>query len=167
MGTKNPITAETRTRLIAIYQEIMWLGRRKDVSASATRAWYTHIRAGSMLRDIRRFSGKVSESAAKSSGASLRLEHYSRKQTILTAFVTKHLKAKKSNPSEFVRVVVKYECVHIVTLAENYSAMRAKGNYPKAGIKLRSWRTLPPARRAQLWRTMLRGRVANAQRFCA
>jgi hypothetical protein len=155
----------TRTKLAAIYEEIMWLAKRTNVSPSDARAWYTHVRAGRISQSIRRFTGKVSENAARSKGKPLRLEHYMRIQTTLTSLVAKHLNAKKRNPREFVRIVWDYERVHIVTVAENYSAVRAKGNYRKAGIKLRAWRSLPLARRALLWRKMLRGRVANAAAF--
>jgi hypothetical protein len=55
--------------------------------------------------------------------------------------------------------------VHIVTFSENYAAMRADGNYRKAGIKLLAWRSIPTERRQVLWLKMLRGKVANAKDF--
>jgi hypothetical protein len=52
-----------------------------------------------------------------------------------------------------------------VTIEENYSAMRAKGDYTKAGIVPVEWDHIPADRRTVLWTTMLRGKVANADRF--
>jgi hypothetical protein len=165
MNVPMRLDTRTRARLAAIYEEVMWLARRTDVSPSAARAWYTHITSNSIRRSVRRFSGKVSERAARSKNAPLRLEHYKRIQTTLTNLVDRHLKSKKSDAREFIRVVAACECVHIVTFDENYSAMRAMGNYRKAGIRLRAWRSLPEARRALLWKSILRGRVANAAAF--
>jgi hypothetical protein len=165
MKSKNSVSAQTRATLAAIYREVMWLARRKGVSASAARAWYTHIRSNTVRQSIRRFTGKISEKASRSKGMPLRLEHYKRIQTTLTKLIQKHLRSKINGEREFIRIVLSYECVHIVTSKENYDVMRAKGSYRKAGIELRAWRSLPPPRRALLWKTMLRGKVANAQTF--
>lgn len=73
--------------------------------------------------------------------------------------------ADTPNPMEFVQLVIECEQVHIVTRSENYAAMRAKGDYGVAGIALVDWSTISPERQATLWRTMLRGRVANARSF--
>jgi hypothetical protein len=62
-------------------------------------------------------------------------------------------------------MIVAYERVHIVTFRENYDALKAKGNYRQAGITLVPWASLPAKRREALWKTMLRGKVANAGRF--
>ena len=144
------LDTRTRARLAAIYEEVMWLARRTDVSPSAARAWYTHITSNSIRRSVRRFSGKVSEGAARSKSAPLRLEHYKRIQMTLTNLVDRHLKNKKSDAREFIRVVAACECVHIVTLDENYSAMRAKGNYRKAGKAARVAFTAGGAARSAL-----------------
>lgn len=154
-----------RDRLVAIYDEVMWLARRPNVRASCARAWYTHVMSGTVTRRLRQFTGKVSKSAAKVGAANLRLEHYKRIQTTLTDLVDRHSKCKKGNPEEFLEVLLKCERVHIVTFEENYAAMRAGGNYRKAGIELLPWRSLAPQRQATLWQTMLRGRVSNASTY--
>jgi hypothetical protein len=152
-------------QLTALYTEIMWLARRPNVSPSMARAWYTHVVAGKFTRRIRRFTGKVSHNAVVDSMAVLRLEHHARIQTKLTHLVSAHLKQKKANPSEFIDMVLDCESVHIVTFAENYAAMKHEGDYKHAGIDLVNWRDIPERRREELWRKMLRGKVANADKF--
>jgi hypothetical protein len=139
----------------------------RAVTPSAARAWYTHIMAGGLARQVRRFTGKVSSAAVSDPSAVLRLEHYARIQTTLTALVSRHLAQKRGRPSEFVNTVIRTECVHIVTFQENYAAMRHGGNYRRAGIKLVSWNRIPRAKRVRLWRRMLKGRVANAEDYAA
>ena len=159
------IDPELKAELSALYEEVMWLAARPGVSPSMARAWYTHIAAGKFVRRIRQFSGKVSHTAANDPAAVLRLEHHARIQTTLTSLVASHLRRKKPNKMEFIRTVIACENVHIVTFAENYDAMKANGDYRRAGIKLISWRSIPEDRRATLWSTMLRGKVANASQF--
>jgi hypothetical protein len=154
-----------RGELIRIYEEVMWLARRRNVSASCARAWYTHVRSGKVTRRLRRFTGKVSRSAAGARTVNLRLEHYKRIQTTLTALVMRHRKIKKPDPGDFIRVLLNCERVHIVTFGENYAVRRSGGNYRKAGVELLPWRALPPERQAVLWKRMLRGRVANADAY--
>ena len=165
MSPRFRLNPQVRDDLRAIYEEIMWLARRPNVRPSAARAWYTHVMSGSVRRRVRKFSGKVSQRAVRSKDGPLRLEHYKRMQTTLTKLVERHLVRKKGSPSEFIRVVMDCERVHIVTFAENYLAMRAKGNYRKAGIKLRTWQSIPKKRQIALWRSLLRGKVANAESF--
>jgi hypothetical protein len=86
-------------------------------------------------------------------------------QTKLTSLVEAHLKLKKPNPSDFIRVLLDCEQVHIVTLKENYDAMRAGGDYEKAGIKLVDWHSISLQQRQVLWAKMLRGKVANAGQY--
>jgi hypothetical protein len=147
-----------------LYEEIMWLAARPRVTASFARAWYTHVRADFLKRRIRRFSGFVSERAV-SGGEPLRLEHFERIQTTLTALVSKHLEAGVRNSKEFVETLVQCERVHIVTFKENYLAMSAKDDYEIAGIELLGWDRIEPDRRGELWKAMLRGKVSNAQEF--
>ena len=151
-----------RAQLAAIYREVMWLAKRRGVSASAARAWYTHIRKGNVR--LTQFSGKVSR-AALAPSAALRLEHYKRMQTVLTRLVERHKKLKRPRPDEFIRVLLACERVHIVTFRENYDALVARGNYGKAGIELLPWRTLTLKQRERLWRKVLRGKVANAEAY--
>jgi hypothetical protein len=79
--------------------------------------------------------------------------------------VERHRQQKQEGAEEFIRTVIDYERVHIVTVKENYDAMRALGDYEKAGITLVSWDEILPERRAELWRKMLRGKVANANAY--
>ena len=165
MPTTNAIDRALRRDLTTLYEEVMWLARRTNVTPSMARAWYTHVVAGRLSRRIRQFSGKVSHEAITDTKATLRLEHHARIQTTLTQLVEAHLKRERPNPQEFIRVVLECENVHIVTFAENYAAMRNDGNYRRAGIKLVAWRSIPQHRREAFWKQMLRGRVANAAKF--
>ncbi len=143
----------------------MWLSVRPNVTPGRARAWYTHIMAEAVKRKLRRFTGKVSETAAKDSDGPLMLEHFKRIQTTLTTLVERHRTERLNDPEEFVQTIVEFEQVHIVTRAENYAAMRAKGDYLQAGIVLLSWNEISEKRRSELWQQMLRGKVANADAF--
>jgi len=121
--------------------------------------------AESVKRQIRRFTGQVSRSAIYSASADLRLEHYKRIQTTLTEMVERHRQEQRNDPEEFVRTIFDFEHVHIVTVKENYDAMRAGGDYKAAGIELISWQQISEERRSELWLKMLRGRVSNAKLF--
>jgi hypothetical protein len=148
---------------LAIYAQMMWLAKRPGVTASNARAWFTHVMAETVKRRLRRFSGKVSESAAAKESATLRLEHFKRINATLTSLVVRH--REKQNPDEFIRVLLDCERVHIVTVEENYAVMRAEGSYRKAKVKLLPWHSLPPKRRTVLWKSILHGRVANARKY--
>lgn len=164
-GACTNLDPELRAALVSIYEEVMWLARRPNVSPSRARGWYTHIMADSVKLRLRNFTGRVSQEAVVTQGVDLRLEHYMRIQTTLTALVDRHRAAESPNAEEFIRTVVDYERVHIVTAKENYDAMRARGDYLKAGIILVPWADIPSKRRLELWRKMLRGRVANAAAY--
>lgn len=164
MNSADEIDPSIKASLSSIYEEIMWLAARPNTSPSAARAWYTHVAAARLSRHIRRFSGQVSSAAATDPDAVLRLEHFKRIQTTLTQLVHRHLKTGGNN-DEFVQLVLDHEQVHIVTVSENYAAMRAKGNYAEAGIALVNWQAVTPERQRVLWKTMLKGRVANALQF--
>jgi hypothetical protein len=154
-----------RSELAALYEEVMWLAARPNVTPSMARAWYTHVVAGRLSRRIRCFSGKVSREALANPESALRLEHHARIQSKLTQLVEAHLNRKRPDPRSFVRLVLDCENVHIVTFAENYAAMRNDGDYTKSGINLVAWRNIPKKHRATLWQRMLRGKVANAEDF--
>lgn len=156
---------DLRVVLTSIYEEVMWLSGRPNVTASRARAWYTHVMAESVKRRVRQFSGLVSMEAIASQSGDLRLEHHKRIQTTLTALVDRHRREQRHDPNEFVRTVIECESVHIVTSAENYAAMRARGDYEMAGIALVPWDEIHEHRRRELWSTMLRSRVANATTF--
>ena len=163
------IDRAVRADLAAVYEEIMWLASRPNVTPSMARAWYTHVAAGRFSRRIRHFSGKVSRAAVASTvedpTAALRLEHHARIQTALTQLVQAHKRRKRPAPAAFARLVLACEHVHLVTFAENYAALRHRGDYRKAGIQLVAWRRVPKEVRQVLWPRMLRGRVANAADF--
>ena len=158
------VSPKLRAALVSIYEEMMWLAGRPNVTPSRARAWYTHVMAESVKLRVRQFTGLVSQPAVAGDGTGLRLEHYRRIQTTLTDLVTRHRK-DGHNPEEFVRTLIDYEAVHIVTIEENYAAMRAKGNYQEAGIMLVPWHEVPADRREELWTTMLRGKVANSEQY--
>ena len=105
---------ELETALTSIYEEIMWLSIRPNVTASRARAWYTHVMAESVKRNIRHFTGQVSKEAVASTGADLRLEHYMRIQTTLTGLVERHRATGTPNVSEFIATLIECEKVHIV-----------------------------------------------------
>jgi hypothetical protein len=86
-------------------------------------------------------------------------------QTTLTQLVDRHRKAGVRDKAEFLEVLLDCEQVHIVTFQENYAAMKADGNYRRAGIALLSWKSIPLESRHYLWKKMLQGRVANAAEF--
>ncbi len=165
MRVKEVLDQQLHAELVSIYDEMMWLAKRPNVSAGSARSWYTHVMSGTVALRLRYFTGKVSRSAAESETETLRLEHYKRIQTNLTGLVKRHRGFRQPRPEEFVRMLLEYERVHIVTFQENYAAMRAKGNYRKAGIELLPWRSLSPERQVSLWKKMLRGKVANASNY--
>ena len=165
MNSQLVLDPQLRTALESIYEEVMWLSTRPNVTPGRARAWYTHIMAEAVKRKLRRFSGKVSEIAATQRDGPLMLEHFKRIQTHAYRLVEQHRAEKLNDPDEFIRTLVEFEHVHIVTRAENYAAMRAKGNYRQAGIVLLPWKQLPEKRRTELWQQMLRGKVANADAF--
>ncbi|MFO1299514.1 MAG: hypothetical protein U1F17_03825 [Burkholderiaceae bacterium] len=165
MNSRLDLDPQLHEELKSIYEELMWLSVRPNVTPGRARAWYTHIMAEAVKRRLRRFTGKVSETAVADGDGPLMLEHFKRIQTTLTALVARHRTEQLNAPDAFIKTLVEFEQVHIVTRAENYAAMRAKGNYRQAGIVLLPWKKLPEERRAELWRKMLRGKVANADAF--
>jgi hypothetical protein len=71
------VNATIEARLASVYEEIMWLAKRPNTTPSGARAWYTHIASNSLRKNVRRFSGMVSERAVLEKDATrLRLEHY-------------------------------------------------------------------------------------------
>ncbi len=165
MSSLNIITSEIQLELNTIYAQIMWLANQKNVTASEARAWYTHIKSEKLKRKVRLFSGKISTSAANPKSTNLQLEHYKRIQTELTKLVERHKVQKISDPNEFIKLIIACEYVHIVTVKENYAAMKSKGNYKKANIELVPWNSISRGRRVILWKKMLSGKVANAEEY--
>ena len=159
------LEGELHQALVSVYDEIMWLSRRPNVTPSRARAWYTHVMSESVKRRVRRFTGMVSTNALQSTGEQLMLEHFLRIQTTLSELVARHMKDQIHDASEFLMILSACERVHIVTRSENYAAMRAKGDYATANIELVSWVNIPENQRQYLWVKMLRGKVANASDF--
>src|SRR4051794_4160698 len=100
-----------RSALRSIYEEVMWLSRRPNVTPGRARAWYTHIMAESVKRRLRQFTGQVSRAAIAASAEPLMLEHYLRIQTALSCLVERHGTANIADPDEFVELLIKYEQV--------------------------------------------------------
>ena len=150
--------------LRSVYEEVMWLARRPNTSPASARSWYTHVASVRLRRYLRVFSGKVSRRALEPD-AVRRLEHFKRLQTTLTKLVADHVSRGVSDPREFIRVVTECEQVHIVTFQENYDAMKADGDYDRAGISLIDWKDISPVIRRELFTKVLRGRVSNAEDF--
>ena len=164
MTSPAQLERSVRAALLSIYEEMMWLSSRPNVTPGRARAWYTHIMAEGLKRKVRHFTGRVSVKALEPT-AELRLEHHLRIQTSLSSMVERHRGEKITDPEEFIALIIKAESVHIVTREENYAAMRAKGNYKAAGIQLVPWKNVAPERRIELWKAMLRGKVANAKAY--
>lgn len=156
---------ELHARLSAIYEEMMCLARRSDVTAGRARGRYAHIIANTVRLKIRRFSGQVSKEAITTSRMNLLLEHYKRIQPTLTQLVERHKSEGVNDPGEFIRTLIDYEQVHIVATRQSYDAMKARGDSALAGIVLVPWVTIPENRQRELWKTMLRGKFANASDF--
>lgn len=155
---------EVEARLRSVYDEMMWLAQRTDTTAAAARSWYTHVAAVALRNKVRIFTGLVSKKALRP-GAELRLEHYKRIQTRLTSLVSQHLDSRTRVPEEFLLLIQECERVHIVTRLENHEAMKADGDYRRAGIELVSWRSMSPESQSFLWKRVLQGRVANAAKY--
>lgn len=154
-----------RAALESIYEEVMWLAKRPNVTPGRARAWYTHIMAESVKRRLRRFTGFVSAKAAEGTGEPLMLEHFKRMQTTLSKLVERHCSECADGREEFIATLLEFEQVHIVTRSENYAAMRAKGDYKLAQIQLLPWMEIAPVRQNELWQSMLRGKVANSNNY--
>lgn len=158
------IDSEINNELSAVYEEIMWLAARPNVTSSVARSWYTHATAERLKRRVRMFTGRVSKRASYFD-EELRLEHFLRIQTTLTQLVERHLRDDYRDAREFINTIERCEQVHIVTRSENYAAMKAKGDYQDAGIELVDWSSLDYETQSTLWKKMLRGKVANHDEY--
>src|SRR5437867_2214646 len=104
-----------RAALDSIYEEVMWLSRRPNVTPGRARAWYTHIMAESVKRKLRRFTGQVSAKAVEVTVEPLMLEHFMRIQTTLSQLVERHRVNDINDRDEFLTTLLEFEQVHIVT----------------------------------------------------
>jgi len=153
-------------KLALCYDIIMLSGRSGWLNARGVRTGYTHWLGPELSKEIRRFSGYVSEEAIKNgSNVGLVLEHFLRIQAELTTLIKRHMEHGE-NKAEFIATVKKLEQVHIVTRDENTTLRRKEilGSYEKAGINLVHWQKIPEQNRIFL-RKKLIGKVVNAREF--
>jgi hypothetical protein len=136
------------------------------LNARGARTGYTHWLAPELAREVRTFSGLVSENAINhGTNIGLVLEHHLRIQTELTSLIQKHINTGENN-AEFISEVKRLEQVHIVTKEENIT-LRCKeisGDYSKAGICLIHWKDIPTESRVFL-RKKLTGKISNIDEF--
>jgi len=161
---RHTIDSDIDNELSAVYEEIMWLACRPNVTPSVARSWYTHATVERLKKRVRMFTGRISKRASCFEEV-LRLEHFLRIQTTLTQLVKRHLTDDYRDAQEFIETVKCCEQVHIVTRSENYAAMKAKGDYQDAGIQLVDWSSLDYETQSKLWKKMLRGKVANHDEY--
>ena len=110
MNSRSNLDPQLHKDLTSIYEEIMWLSVRPNVTPGRARAWYTHIMAEALKRKLRQFTGKVSKAAAARGDDQLMLEHFKRIQTTLTALVERHrasLVAKTTPPCAQRAIIAK------------------------------------------------------------
>ena len=154
-------------RLNLIYEEMMWLAQRENVTSQNARAWYSAVRAESVKRKVRRFSGRVSAEAINLAAinnveGALVLEHYLRVQASLSELLNYHVINGLNDPVAFVTFIYEHEKVHITTKAENQQIRLHGGCYADAGVELCDWVNIPEQIREILWSSKLQGHVANA-----
>jgi hypothetical protein len=164
MNNPHDTDASLRLALRSIYEEVMWLSRRPNATPGRARAWYTHNMAESVKRNIRLFTGSISEAVIEPLGNLLMLERYLGIQTTLSTLVEKHRAADLDNLEEFIDMLIKYEQIHIATRAGNYAAMRSKGNYATGGNSFCSVERSPAAKLYQTNHYKIGFRVASANR---
>jgi hypothetical protein len=157
--------AEVETRLREVYEEMMWLGARPNVTPQRARAWYTGVVSEALKTKVRMFTGMVSEKALLDPSGRLVLEHEPRLAFRISEFLRDHLESETRDPEGFIRLIEQCERVNITTNDENHQARKAGGDYRAAGIQLRSWSDIPDAARHILWKRCLKGKVANSGDF--
>ena len=144
----------------------MWLARRPGVTAGMAREWYGALRCVPLKRQIRRFTGRVSQKAADAPlDEQLHREHHLRMRMHITKLVERHLAKNINDADEFVQTVVALEEIDIVTKDENIALKTAEGDHLLAGVSLIMWSALPPERQEVLWLKMIRNHVVNAVDF--
>jgi hypothetical protein len=156
---------EVNTRLREVYEEMMWLAQRPNVTPQRARAWYTGVVSEALKTKVRVFTGMVSEKALFDPSDRLVLEHEPRLAFRISEFLRAHLETGKRDPDEFIRLIEECERVNITTNEENHQARKANGDYRAAGIELRLWSDIPEGTRRVLWERCLKGKVANASEF--
>ena len=148
------------------YEIIMSTVQNGLLNARGARTGYTHWLGPELSKEVRTFSGLVSEAAIiHGTNIGLVLEHFLRLQTELTSLIQKHID-EGENKAEFISEVKRLEQVHIVTKEENTTLRRKDilGDYSKAGIHLVHWKDIPIESRAFL-RKKLTGKISNIDKF--
>ena len=160
-----PFPLTVVARLTSIYEELMWLAHRPEVTSMQARAWYSQVLAHPMAKHVRRFTGMVSQEAIENIQGRLVLEHQGRLSYELSKLIAKHFVQKINDPSEFIALIAQCEQVNITTDEENHRAQKAKGVYAAASIHLVEWNRLSIEHREFLWKSKLRGKVSNADAY--
>ena len=160
-----PFPPTVTDKLIAIYEDLLWLVGRKHVTPAGARVWYTAVWAVSMRTKVRVFSGRVSRAALQDIKGNLCLEHYNRLSAALTSLLKRHITEQINDPADFVLLIEECEKVNITTSAENRVVQARSGDYNAAGIQLVEWRDLSPDQQSILWCKRLRGKVSNAHEY--
>lgn len=153
-------------KLSLSYEIIMMTVRCGLFHARAARKAYTHWLSPELAKEVRTFSGLVSEKAiSHGTNIGLVLEHYGRIHASLTKLIQKHID-EGENESEFISEIKRLEQVHIVTKEENTTLRRKEiaGDYSKAGIHLIHWKDIPSQPRVFL-RKKLSGNISNIDEF--
>ena len=155
-------------KLALCYEVIMMTSRHGLLNARGVRTGYTHWLGPELSKEVRMFSGYVSEKAINNgTHTGLVLEHFLRIQAELTTLIGKHIDHGE-NEAEFIKEVKRLEQVRIVTKKENDELRKKEfsGNYKKTGINLVHWDSIDYKDRAFL-RKKLVGKVANIDEYHA
>lgn len=153
-------------KLKLCYEIIMTSARTGLLNPRGVRTGYTHWLGPELAKEVRIFTGYVSENAIiNGTHIGLVLEHFLRIQTELTSLISKHFEYGE-DAEEFVAEVKRLEQVHIVTKEENTNLRKKvnSGSYEKAGIKLVHWPDIPEESRLFLRRKIM-SKVANFREF--
>jgi hypothetical protein len=155
-----------KERIRPIYEEAMWLAKRKKqgVTVPYARYWANH-RLGHMALHVRLFTGYVSQVAIDKLDKPLVLEHHGRIATTVTDLLEDHVTRNLDDSAAFIALIEALETVHIVTDEENHDARTHKGDYVKAGITLVAWNQIDRGRQQTLFEAKIKGKVSNWRSF--
>jgi hypothetical protein len=117
-----------------------------------------------LAREVRRFTGWVSQEVLEDPGGRVVLEHPNRLSHRLSGLLRRHVETQVYRPEEFLELVDACEQVNITTDEENHRVQGAGGDYAAAGIRLVAWADVPAEVQIVLWPKLRRG-VCNAAEF--
>lgn len=160
-----PYPPEIAEKLLAVYEDMIWLAKRPHVTPARARAWYSAIWANALKTKVRIFSGRVSEAALRDIDGKLCLEHYNKLSENLTELVATHIQSNIYNAAEFVDLIERCEKVNITTAKENRKIQTKSGDYNSAGVRLVNWQDIPLESQRKLWNNWLYRKVANASEY--